>query len=80
VNEQAMWVLEERFWLEGSSDYDNLLDPACLMAFSGMGVMRAAEILDSLKQAPPVDVGRYDQPLRRPIRGFGCSARLHRRG
>lgn len=52
MNEQAMWTLEERFWLEGSSVYDDLLDRACLMAFPGMGVMRAADVLDSLKQAP----------------------------
>lgn len=52
MNEQAIWALEKRFWLEGASVYDDLLDPACLMAFPGMGVMRAADILDSLKQAP----------------------------
>jgi hypothetical protein len=52
MDEGAIWALEERFWLEGSSVYDVLLDPACLMAFPGMGVMRAADVLDSLKQAP----------------------------
>ena len=45
-------ALEERFWLEGAGVYDELLDPACLMAFPGMGVMRAADVLDSLRQAP----------------------------
>ena len=52
MNDEQAWALEERFWLEGSSVYDGLLDPACLMAFPGMGVMRAADILDSLKNAP----------------------------
>ncbi len=52
MDEQEAWALEERFWLEGSTVYDGLLDPACLMAFPGMGVMRAADILDSLRQAP----------------------------
>lgn len=52
MDEQGFWALEERFWLEGSSLYDDLLDPACIMAFPGMGVMRAADVLDSLKQAP----------------------------
>jgi hypothetical protein len=52
MDEEAAWALERRFWLEGISAYDELLDPACLMAFPGMGVMRAAEILDSLKGAP----------------------------
>jgi hypothetical protein len=51
TDEQA-WALEERFWLEGSSVYDGLLDPACLMAFPGIGIMRAGDILDSVKDAP----------------------------
>jgi hypothetical protein len=49
---QAIWELEERFWLEGSSVYDDLLDPACLMVFPGMGVMRSADVLESLRHAP----------------------------
>lgn len=52
VDEDAAWELEERFWLEGSSIYDDLLDNECLMAFPGMGVMRAADILDSLRDTP----------------------------
>ena len=52
MDDAAAWTLERRFWLEGSSVYDTLLDPECLMAFPGMGVMRAADILDSLKEAP----------------------------
>ena len=52
MDAQSIWALEERFWLEGSSVYDDLLDPACLMAFPGIGVVRAADVLDSLKQAP----------------------------
>lgn len=52
MDDEAAWALEERFWLEGSSVYDDLVDPACLMAFPGMGVMRAAEVLDSLDSAP----------------------------
>lgn len=52
MKDDAAWALEERFWLEGAAAYDDLLDPACQMAFPGMGVMRAADVLDSLKQAP----------------------------
>jgi hypothetical protein len=52
MDDSAAWILEERLWLEGSSIYEDVLDPACLMAFPGMGVMRAAAILDSLKDAP----------------------------
>ncbi len=52
MDDTQAWAFEERFWLEGSSIYDGLLDPECLMAFPGMGVMRAADILESLKGAP----------------------------
>ena len=52
MGDAEAWALEERFWLEGSGVYDALLDPECLMAFPGMGVMRAADILDSLKGVP----------------------------
>ncbi len=52
MDEQAIWELEKRLWLEGGSAYDELLDPACVMAFPGMGVMRLADVLDSLKKAP----------------------------
>jgi hypothetical protein len=52
LDDEAAWAQEKRFWLEGSSIYDDLLDPACLMAFPAMGVMRAADILESLKGAP----------------------------
>ena len=51
MDDKAMWALEERFWVAGSSAYDELLDPACLMALPGMGVMRAPAILDGLKGA-----------------------------
>jgi hypothetical protein len=52
LDDAAVWTLERRFWLEGSSVYDELLDPACLMAFPGIGVMRAADVRDSLAGAP----------------------------
>ena len=52
MDDAAAWALEERFWLEGPSVYDDLLDPACLMAFPRIGVMRASDILDSLQGAP----------------------------
>ncbi len=39
MDDTQAWAVEERFWLEGSSIYDDLLDPECLMAFPGMGVM-----------------------------------------
>jgi hypothetical protein len=51
MDDQAAWALEERFWLEGVSLYEELLDPECLMVFPGMGVLRAARVLESLRSA-----------------------------
>ena len=45
------WATEKRFWLEGPDLYEALLDPECVMAFPGVGVVRASEILDSLTRA-----------------------------
>ncbi len=52
MDDERAWELERRFWLEGSTTYATLLDPECLMAFPGIGVMRSADILASLKDAP----------------------------
>lgn len=40
VDDAAMWTLEERLWIDGVSVYNDLIDPACLIAFPGVGVMR----------------------------------------
>jgi Domain of unknown function (DUF4440) len=67
MDDEGMWALEERFWVEGSSVYDELLDPACLMAFPGMGVMRVPAILDGLKGASRwVSVQMTDRAVSRP--------------
>ena len=50
--DEDVWMLEERLWLEGLNVYQDVLDPACLMAFPGIGVLRAADIFDTLKSAP----------------------------
>jgi hypothetical protein len=52
MTDEEVWTLEERLWLEGAGVYENVLDPACLMAFPGVGVLRAADILDGVKTAP----------------------------
>ena len=46
------WALEERLWLDGPAIFEAVLDPECLMAFPGMGVLRVPEILDGLRSAP----------------------------
>jgi hypothetical protein len=61
----------DNFWLEGPSVFEQQLDPACLMVFPGLGVMRAAEILDSLKSAPRwMSVTMTDRALARPGAGI----------
>jgi uncharacterized membrane protein len=52
MDDAEAWALEERFWTGRAPAFDKLLDPACLMAFPGMGVMRAADVLESLAGAP----------------------------
>lgn len=52
MQEYEAWELERRFWTTGLEFYERHLDPGCLMAFPGMGVMKSAEILASLQDAP----------------------------
>jgi hypothetical protein len=53
TDEEEIWRAEERLWLEGAGAYRLLLDPACLMAFGGFGVLRgAAAVTASLEGAP----------------------------
>jgi hypothetical protein len=67
VDVPEAWRMEERFWLEGSSFYEASLDPECLMAFPGMGVLLAAEIVDSIKGAARwSSVEMTDRKLARP--------------
>lgn len=39
MNDEMAWEMEERLWLDGASAFEEALDPACLMAFLGMGVL-----------------------------------------
>jgi len=71
MDDADAWRTEERFWLEGPSVYEEQLDAACLMVFPGFGVMRSAEILDSLKSAPRwMAVTMTDRVLARPGAGI----------
>lgn len=84
MDDITAWKIERRFWLEGSSAYDDLLDPACLMVFPGVGVMRAADVLASLKLAPRWSSVEFsDEALSRPgsdVIVLGYSAEGHRHG
>jgi Domain of unknown function (DUF4440) len=71
MEDEAAWALERRFWLEGSTVYHELLHPECLMAFPGLGVMRAADVLQSLEGAPRWDsVEMTGRKVGRPDRGI----------
>lgn len=48
----AAGALEERFWIEGDSVSDPQLDPECIMAFPRIGVLRSADLRDSIDAAP----------------------------
>jgi hypothetical protein len=52
MNDEEIWEMEQRLWLDGPEVYQRSMDPACVMAFPGMGVMKAADVIESLKQAP----------------------------
>jgi hypothetical protein len=75
------WELEERFWLDGPAFFGQKLHPACVMAFPGIGVIRAADILEGLKGAPRwVSVEMRDRLTSRAgerlvVLGYGAEAR-----
>jgi hypothetical protein len=51
MNDEMSWKMEERLWLDGISAYEEILDPACLMAFPGVGVLGFAAIFKGLEGA-----------------------------
>jgi hypothetical protein len=51
MNDEVAWKTEERLWLEGVEAYDEIVDPACLMAFPSMGVLQVAAIRKGLEGA-----------------------------
>lgn len=52
MSDDDIWMLERQLWLDGVEVYEKSMDQACVMAFPGMGVMKAVDVLDSLKRAP----------------------------
>jgi hypothetical protein len=54
--DHALWALERDLWLGGPDVYERALDPACLAALPGVGLLTAgAAILASVKEAPRWD-------------------------
>ena len=67
MDDAEAWAQEKRLWLEGGTAYGDLLDPACVMAFPGMPLMRAASILKSVDDAPRwKSVEMKDREIGRP--------------
>jgi hypothetical protein len=82
MDDAQAWATERRLWLKGTSVFGDLLDPECLMAFPGMGVMRAADVLRSLEGAPRwKSVEMTDRAIGRPGDSvLGYAAVGHRDG
>lgn len=49
--DETAWKTEERLWLEGVEVYDEIVDPACLMAFPSMGVLQTPAVRKGLEGA-----------------------------
>ena len=66
--EHDLWAMERSLWLGGPDVYRRVLDPACLAALPGVGILPAsAAILKSLEEAPRWDeVEMGDRQLARP--------------
>jgi hypothetical protein len=55
MDEDPIWELERRLWLEGISVYEAHLHEGARMIFPGMGILDRSAILDSLRDAPRWD-------------------------
>lgn len=51
--DEAIWLVEERFWLGGADAYRSAMDPECIMAFPApAGIMTGEAILKAIEAAP----------------------------
>jgi hypothetical protein len=76
AEDDAFWDVERSLWLGGPEAYAGRLDPACLMAFPGVGVLDGGPaIADSLRQAPRWDSVDIDHcHVARPTDGLAVLA------
>ncbi len=66
MDDDTAWKTEERLWLDGVEVYDEIVDPACLMAFPSMGVLQMEAIRKGLEGvARWAAVAMSDRVLRR---------------
>jgi catechol 2,3-dioxygenase-like lactoylglutathione lyase family enzyme len=63
---EDLWAHERRLWLEGVEAYHALLDPEAIMAFAGIGIMRAPAILKAIERAPRWTSVKLKQPVLSP--------------
>ena len=65
-----LWKTEEALWLEGADAFERIMADDCLMVFAPMGIMRNAEIVESLRHAPRwQSVSMSDRAEARPAPG-----------
>lgn len=78
MDEQQVWTLEERLWLEGEPAYGELVSGECLMAFPApVGILKGVEITESLRGAPRWSSVRMNQrAVARPDNGVMVLAYL----
>ena len=74
--EHQLWALERSLWLGGPEVYERTLDPDCLAALPGVGILTAATaILKSLEEAPRWDeVEMAERHLAQPTDGVAVLA------
>lgn len=84
MNDDLAWKTEERLWLEGIKVYDEIVDPACLMAFPSLGVLHIAAVRKGLEGAARwKSVKMTDRTISRPgdnILVLGYAAEGQREG
>lgn len=70
MNDQDAWSWERRLWLEGADAYEALLHGDCVMAFPApVGLLKGADIVRSLENAPRWDSVSMDETVARTAEG-----------
>lgn len=84
MQDDELWAIEQRLWRDGPAAYEEVLDPACIMAFPQMGLLRARQVIETLEKAPRwEDVTMRDRAIGRAgdaAAVLAYSAEAHREG
>ena len=49
ITDEAVWLAEERLWLDGGEAYPALVHPEALLTLPGAGVMNGAEATEAME-------------------------------